>query len=430
MESGAFRSLRLHRIGSRTLALFALLAFGAASAFAQAPDQSGFWRDSTRAAAESELGSDVAPLLLGNAFAIAQAREENGVRSLLTRMQALVAYVMLDQYAAFKKAYPAIDSKVLDRAPSDPELKGYIATAALLRGVYYDRWSEPRPGDELLRTPTLESAAPRFANVEIALRKKLAPEDPMDLADALASRGLMLKKRQEYKPATDDYLAALSLFAAARRDNNAIDSVDRAFSLGDGGSGANGALATPDSQSGAEDFAASVDEPYVPITIITAVDGNADQTIGAGDAVAAKSLIDLMGQAEAQSARINQFMLANWPCHIDLAQVHYWDAVIDGARLKYSKKFNPGGGAEQSKYFDEANAEYIRALAISLFSAGRDDGEFGTVSDHYIQFLRDSGRDEEASHVTQIIGALPPGDIGRGEPDSWRKVLDCPLKSM
>ena len=221
-----------------------------------------------------------------------------------------------------------------------------------------------------LRTPTLESAAPRFANVEIALRKKLAPEDSMDLADALASRGLMFRKRQEYKPATDDYLAALSLFAAARRDNNAIDSVDGAFSLGDGRSGANGALAPPDSQSGAEDFVASVDEPYVPITIITAVDANADQAIGAGDAVAAKSLIDLMGQAEAQSARINQFMLANWPCHIDLAQVHYWDAVIDGARLKYSKKFNPGGGGEQSKYFDEANAEFVSALAISLFSAG------------------------------------------------------------
>jgi len=74
-----------------------LAALGAPSAMAQT--RPGFWEISIEAAANAELGSPIAPIILGNA--LAESRDPKGARPVLTRLQLMLSYIALNQFDLF-----------------------------------------------------------------------------------------------------------------------------------------------------------------------------------------------------------------------------------------------------------------------------------------------------------------------------------------
>ena len=81
--------MRLSLIRIVLVAVFA--APGAPSAMAQT--RPGFWEISIEAAANAELGSPIAPIILGNALAIAEERDPNGAHPILSRLHLMLSYM-------------------------------------------------------------------------------------------------------------------------------------------------------------------------------------------------------------------------------------------------------------------------------------------------------------------------------------------------
>ncbi len=395
---------------------------------ATAQQSADFWQDLTSAAAQEKLESPVTPILLGHALKIAERDDPNGARAMLTRTQLLISYVFIDQFDLFKKTYGLAPINV-DISKFDKALANYIPTAAFLRGLYYDRWTQPRDSDDDLRTAAVGIAALRLSEVEVPLRGKFARQDTLDLADALVNQGLIYNKSDEPKLAAEDYQAALDLFAATRRDRHAVDRVDRAFDFAGSRPSDTKRVGVAEPQGSAEDFVAAPTEPFLPITIITATLPSAEAAIANGDAAGARGDLEIMRQADAQSARISHFVLTNWPCHADLAQIYFWRGALDGARLRFSNKFGQPASDENGSILSRADTEFRTALAIDYYSAGILAPDFKAIVERYRQFLTETGNRGDAARLDENIKSLDPAVIGETGPPDWRSVLDCSARS-
>ncbi|MGO9008207.1 MAG: hypothetical protein ACLQIQ_11955 [Beijerinckiaceae bacterium] len=397
---------------------------------AAAQVQPDLWEVSASAAASAGLDSPIAPIILGNAFKFAQKRDPDDVRTLLTRLQLMLAYVAVDRFDLFKSVYGTPDMKI-DVSKFDQGLKDYIPTLRTLQSAYYNRWLNPRPDDKGLRLLALAYAAQHFAEIEVALRRRIAAEDAMGLADALANRGLVYKKLGNgCQAATDDYKDALNLFDTARLERNAIENTDRAFAVGKVRWNMNEPNIATRSESAVEAFTVASDEPWIPITIIIAARPCAIDAIKKGNLSDAQKYIAVMGSAAFQGDRIHRFMHLTWPCHASLAPTHFWWAFLNETRMNYTRKFQQESGANADKYFNQADAEFKKGLEIALFSEGGASEHFKGWAESYVEFLKDAGHEVEANDFAETIKSFGSADVGSNGPEAWLTLLDCKQKSM
>jgi hypothetical protein len=393
----------------------AVVALGAPKAGAQTePD---LWAVSSSAAAKEGPESRVAPIILGNAFAMAQQRDPKGVRTNLLRLQLMLAYIRIGQFDLFKSVYGTPDLKI-DVLEFDAGMKDYIRTLRTLQSDYYDLWQSARSDDNELRKEALRYGAQHFAAIEVALRKRIASEEAMGLADALANEGLVFKKLGDpCHEAIEHYNEAVRLLDTERKHRQAMNDAGRAFALGEARTTANeGAMAA--------------NELLLPITIIQAAGECATDAIDQGNPSDAGKYIEIMVKADFQGQRFNLFVNRKWPCHNFLAPARYWRAVLNETRMNYARKFEAASANAADEYFRQADTEFKKALEIELFSEGGASAHFVSMAESYIEFLKNAGHAEDANRVTATIKSLGPADIGVGGPEAWRSVLDCPRAAM
>ena len=152
----------------RIVLVAVLAALGAPSAMAQT--RPGFWEISIEAAANAELGSPIAPIILGNALAIAEERDPNGARPILSRLHLMLSYIAQNKFDLFKSVYGMPNLKI-DVSTFDLGLKDYIGPLRTFQSSHYTRWQNPFPDDKD-KDVLLEGVrygAQHLAEIEVAL---------------------------------------------------------------------------------------------------------------------------------------------------------------------------------------------------------------------------------------------------------------------
>jgi tetratricopeptide (TPR) repeat protein len=398
-----------------------LAALGAPSAMAQT--RPGFWEISIEAAANAELGSPIAPIILGNA--LAESRDPKGARPVLTRLQLMLSYIALNQFDLFKGVYGTPDLKI-DVSKFDPDLKDYISALKTFQEDYSYRLRNPSADDKGVRLEALRYGAEHLAEIEVALLKKIASDDTMELAYALVSKGVvLLRVYDDYDKAMTDYQSAEDLLLAKRREHRALISAERAFAMG--GEQVNGHES--ESERGIENFITSEDEPNVPLLIIQNAVFAANHMIENGDLAEAKKYLRLALSAKATEDGINKFMTRIWTCHPVLAWSHMWRALIVRSKMTFASKQNKEVSGNRSRKFGLINSEYQRALEIELFSHGGVSDDFKEIAESYLSFLKEAGHEEDAKRFEATSKTMGDADVGTGGPEEWQNVLNCPEMS-
>ena len=406
----------------RAVLVAVLAALGAPSAMAQT--RPGFWEISIEAAASTGLDSPVAGIILGNAFALAQGSDPNGARPVLTRMHMRPVYIALNKCNLFKSVCDTPDLEP-DNTKFDPGLKDYIGSLVALQDSYYDRWQNPHPDDKKELLEALRYAAQHLAEFEVALRRKIASEDAIRLANALAYRGRVFRDLGNKMHAIGDFQEALKLISALRAEIVA----DREFATGDPLINMGVLEVSTRREDVNEGIYVSADEQPLPWRLMKAANDVATEAIKKGDSSEAEKYIQIMLAAEAADDSDNRLMNRTWTCQESLAIDHLWRAVLNETRMSYEQRFKQDSPDNAVKYFKKADFEYKEALEISLFSHGSASDDFKAMVDDYLDFLKEAGHEEDVERFEATIKAMGDADIGTGGPEEWQNVLNCPQVS-
>jgi hypothetical protein len=400
-----------------------VLALAAVALFvfpAVAEDSADLWRDAARAGALEPLRSPVAPLLLGASLTMRTDAERATRRGQLNYVETMLAFAAVGRLAQFKAIFGALP-KYDPATSSAGDLDGYASVVALLRDADYDRWRQDNAGDDATLRDELLLGAKYFANAAVTLRQQFDADDGSGLADAEANLGSIAKSAGQTTQAVAAFRKAIAIYEAARIGEVALARVDAAFVTQLGGESG----VTQGARAPAQYFTASAVQSLVPITIAIAGANEAQADLEAKDQSAAAAAIDLVAQANAQTDRVNQFLLATWPCQPQLAEVHYWRAQQNFLRWAYLASFQAPNAADKAKAVDDANHEFVAALAIALHASGPKAEDFTVKRDQYLSFLRATGKDAEAAATSRVVDALADSDVGGPTPDAWRTVLNC-----
>ena len=413
----------------RIVLVAVLAALGAPSSMAQT--RPGFWEISIEAAANAELGSPIAPIILGNALAIAEERDPNGARPILSRLHLMLSYIAQNKFDLFKSVYGMPNLKI-DVSTFDLGLKDYIGPLRTFQSSHYTRWQNPLPDDKD-KDVLLEGVrygAQHLAEIEVALRKQVVSEDAMGLADALANLGLVFKNLGELEKAIEKYQEAQTFFVAAREERNALIAAELAFAIGNLPTNVSNSEIPTRSPDPIEDFFVSADEPIVLIIIMKAGSEIVTDAIKNGDLAKAEKFIQLMRSVEALDDKINRVMNCTWTCHPYLVSNHFWRAILNETRMNYARKFKQDSSEDDvHKFFIRADTEYKEALEISLFSEGDASEHFKQIVESYENFLTEAGHEEDEKRFEVTIKTMRGAYIGTGGPEEWLNVLNCPQKS-
>jgi hypothetical protein len=399
------------------------LLLGAAlpASLAVAQTRPGFWEVSVRAAADAGLDSSVAPIALTNALRIAEEHDKNGIRPVLSRLQLMLAYIAADKFDLYRELF-GLDKFNINVAKVDLAIRDYLPTLRSLQNAYYARWRAPSNDEkDGVRFEALAYASKNFAELEIAIRQKIAQDDRLALADALANRGLVFRHRGERNRAIDDYENALGIYAATRRTLAAMANADRDFSV-QRADDAKKITVAPDEE--LDNFTLSVDEQYIYPVIAAAALGDLEAAIDRHEFAEADNILATIEQARAQGDYINIYMYRRWPCHQNNLAAHFFRAETDKLKMRLASRRDGASGPLLKKYFEEADAEYRKWLEIEVFSDGFETQSIDTAH-FYVDFLNEAAQQDAASRVAAIVKSLGKTDIGTGGPTAWREALDC-----
>lgn len=407
--------------------ILGLVAFGAPGAAGK--DRPDFWDVSMSAAADAGLDSPLPAIILGNAFNAAQKRDPQAVRTRLARLHLMLAYVAAGKYDEFQREFGKSDMK-FDVSEFDRNLKDfYVPKLKDLRNSYYERFkTADRSKLSKVQLEGLEYGAKNFARLASAIRRRIASEDRIGLANDLTSEGLIFGQLGEGSTAIDRYKEALELIFDAKKEPEAIVNAENASIVGKTDVADE---EKPDKQVVEAIFTLAPDEESaVPILIMRQASWIAEDAIKAGDSSSADKAIETMVRADERGRGINLLLSRKWPCHPWLATTHFWRAKLAKTRMDYKRKFSQGAVDEADKYARLAEAEYQRAMTISLFSQGGRTGPFRDWGALYVQHLQDIGREEEANNAKATIETFSASDVGAAGPEAWRHGMDCPQEAM
>ena len=403
-----------------SLALSVLIG-GVYPRVAAGQEQPDFWDVATRSAASAaDTAPEAAGLILGAALAHANKHDPDGVRPVLARVQLMLAYVEVDQFALYEKTFGAAPFKI-DAAKFDPTLKGYVTAARTLAGLCDTRLkSDASAANGALRRKGHEYCARHFAEIEVALRSKVATDDAGELAIAIALKGLYFAHLGDRTKAIDDYRDAIKRLTQTRLERNAIESVDRLFALRDklpngGGVTSSGTPAVQETSIGADRG-----EAYVASVGLRAALEGADAAIVQDDA---EKFLKLAEEFALQANRDHSFVRRTWPCNPNIAFDHMWNAMLHGTRIRFSKKHGKENRGGEEKDFSAGSDQWRRGISIIAFSKGLHSSELNNFVGEYARFLRENAHDGEAEALEQFIkSSASPKDA---TPPEWMGLVNC-----
>jgi hypothetical protein len=380
----------------------------------------GLWQDAAAAAALQPLRSEVSPILMGNAIAVMRAEQTRGFPLQFAAFEAVLTFLGIDRYDLFKASYAAMRTQGGGDNSIDGSMGALVATADALESQYGARLTRPKAGDPHDWLTALPGAAMYFASAAIQLRSQITPRDRDGLAEALVNRGLTLKEIDETPRAIGDYREALRLLDVDRVDDLALAEADEAFStMPPGGARPRGASAS------SKYFTTSAIASYVPIAIVTGVAESAPAAIQEKQKDAAAANLDVIGRAQAQGEQINSFLLATWPCHPQLAKLHFWRAAVSWLRRQTEMAFGEAPATDAAKAVEITKQEFVAAMVIALHASGPDDREFRTAFETYQRFLVEEGHADEADATARIVADLSRTKLGGEAPQPWRASFSC-----
>jgi len=393
--------------------LMALTTFGGSGAAAQAsPD---FWEVSVRAAAQAGLDSPVSPLILENALSIAEAKDPQGVRVILSKLQLMLSYVWankLDLYQArFKDDKFSIDSSTFE-----PELREYLPTLDTLVATFIHRFFHPSERDKEILPGASLYAAQNFTALEVAIRKKIAFDDQPALADALTNEGFIASGRDNSEKY---YKEAMDILDEVRRSYNAVAEADQAFST------VKNVSPMPTERNGV-----FFDELIFTGLSVRSM-GDLDDALGRNDQDTVAHILGNLFYADQEQQKIDVPFREAWACYETNAMNSFWTAQLYERDMKASSKSDNDktSNSRSQESFKKADAAYREALEIELYSSGITENLRSWAS-QYIDFLNAAGHGDEAKKVQALVATLQKGDIGTGGPKEWRSDVDCEQLSM